>query len=111
MQQKDIFRKILNWTKDEDFWVRRASAVILIPAILKDNYAGIHPLEIANKLLNDENDLVCKGYGWMLKSLSKVDEELVIEYLEKKHSIMPRVSFRYAIEKINAEKRQYLMEL
>ncbi|MBU3073074.1 DNA alkylation repair protein [Clostridium estertheticum] len=111
IQQKDIFRKILNWTKDEDFWVRRASAVILIPAILKDDYAGIHPLEIANKLLNDENDLVCKGYGWMLKSLSKVDEELVIEYLEKKHSIMPRVSFRYAIEKINAEKRQYLMEL
>lgn len=111
IQQKDIFGKILNWTKDEDFWVRRASAVILIPAILKDDYAGIHPLEIANKLLNDENDLVCKGYGWMLKSLSKVDEELVIEYLEGKHSIMPRVSFRYAIEKVNAEKRRYLMEL
>jgi len=111
IQNKDIFERILNWTKDDDFWVRRASAVILIPAILKNDYAGIHPLEIANKLLNDENDLVCKGYGWMLKSLSKVNEELVIEYLEEKHSIMPRVSFRYAIEKINIGKRRYLMGL
>lgn len=111
IQHKEIFSKILNWTKDEDFWVRRASAVILIPAILKNDYADIYPLEIADRLLNDENDLVCKGYGWMLKALSKVDEELVIKYLEKKHSNMPRVSFRYAIEKMDTEKRQYLMGL
>lgn len=111
IQHKEIFSKILNWTKDEDFWVRRASAVILIPAILKNDYADIYPLEIANRLLNDENYLVCKGYGWMLKALSKFDEELVIKYLEKKHSDMPRVSFRYAIEKMDTEKRRYLMGL
>ena len=111
IQNKEIFSEILNWTKDEDFWVRRASAVILIPAILKNDYADIHPLEIADRLLNDENDLVCKGYGWMLKALSKVDEELVIEYLKEKQSIMSRDSFRYAIEKMDSEKRLYLMEL
>jgi len=54
------------------------------PAILKNDYADINPLEIANRLLNDENDLVCKGYGWMLKALSKVDEELVIEIFKGK---------------------------
>ena len=47
----------------------------------------------------------------MLKSLSKVNEELVIEYLKEKHSTMQRVSFRYAIEKMNTEKRQYLLGL
>lgn len=111
IQHKEIFSKILNWTKDEDFWVRRASAVILIPAILKNDYADIYPFEIADRLLNDENDLVCKGYGWMLKVLSKVDEELVIEYLKERCSIMPRVSFRYAVEKMDTEKRRYLMGL
>ncbi len=85
--------------------------MILIPAILENDYTYIDPLEIANRLLKDENDLVCKGYGWMLKSLSKVDEDLVVEYLVEKHSVMPRVSFRYALEKIGNEKRLYLMGL
>lgn len=111
IQHKEIFNNILNWTEDEDFWVRRASAVVLIPAISKDDYANINPFEIANRLLNDENDLVCKGYGWMLKVLSKVDEESVVRYLEENHSSMPRVSFRYALEKVDAEKRNYLMGL
>ena len=111
IQHKEIFNNILELTEDKDFWVRRASAVVLIPAISKNDYDGINPFEIADRLLNDENDLVCKGYGWMLKILSKVDEESVIEYLKKKHSIMPRVSFRYALEKMDTEKRRYLMGL
>lgn len=111
IQYKDIFREVLKWTEDEDFWVRRASAVILIPAISRNDYDNIKPFEIADRLLNDENDLVCKGYGWMLKTLSTVDEKSVIEYLEEKHSFMPRVSFRYALEKVNSDKRNYLMGL
>lgn len=83
----------------------------MIPDILKNDFTEIYPLEIADRLLNDDNDLVCKGYGWMLKALSIVDEELVIKYLEKKRSNMPRVSFRYAIEKMNTEKRHYLVRL
>ena len=111
IQYKELFNNILEWTEDEDFWVRRASAVILIPAILRNDYDGISPFEISDRLLNDKNELVCKGYGWMLKALSTVDEKAVIDYLEEKHSSMPRVSFRYALEKVSAEKRRYLMEL
>lgn len=36
-QKKVLFTKIIMWTNDNDFWVRRASAVILIPAIKKMN--------------------------------------------------------------------------
>jgi 3-methyladenine DNA glycosylase AlkD len=111
MQYKELFTNVLEWTKDEDFWVRRAAAVVLIPSIVRRDYAGLMPFEISDRLMNDENELVLKGYGWMLKILSKADEKGVIDYLAQKHNSIPRVAFRYAIEKLDTEKRSYLMGL
>ena len=34
-QDKRLFEQVLSWTQSSDFWVRRASAVVLIPAISK----------------------------------------------------------------------------
>ena len=99
------------WTKDDDFWVRRASAVILIPAILHDDYEGIAPLIISDLLMADKHDLVQKGYGWMLKSLSQVDMETVTNYLIDNYTQMPRTAYRYALEKYDQETRTKLMSL
>lgn len=111
LQYKELFSNVLEWTKDEDFWVRRASAVILIPSLLRNDYGGLMPFEIANRLMNDNNELVLKGYGWMLKAFSQVNKEEVIDYLIRNHKNMPRVSFRYATEKMDKENRLYLMKL
>ncbi len=108
---KSLFQKVTEWTKDEDFWVRRASAVILIPAILHNDYEGIDPFRISNSLMTDEHDLVQKGYGWMLKSLSQVDREVVKDYLILNHAQMPRTAYRYALEKFDKETRKELMSL
>ena len=110
-EYKHLFAEVLKWTQDEDFWVRRASAVVLIPAILHKDYEGICPFQISDALLCDQHDLVQKGYGWMLKCLSMVDPENVINYLMDKHSVMPRTAFRYALEKLDKETRKKLMEL
>lgn len=111
IQQKSLFPKIITWTEDKDFWVRRASAVILIPAILKNDYDEINPFAISDRLMSDEHDLVLKGYGWMLKALSQVDQHCVEEYLIKNHEKMPRVAYRYALEKFDKETRTKLMEI
>lgn len=108
---KSVFQKVTEWTKDEDFWVRRAAAVILIPAILHNDYEGIYPLSISDSLMSDEHDLVQKGYGWMLKSLSQVDMETVKNYLILNHARMPRTAYRYALEKFDKETRKELMNL
>ena len=108
---KSLFSKVMAWTKDEDFWIRRASAVILIPAILHDDYEGIAPLIISDLLMADKHDLVQKGYGWMLKSLSQVDKESVTNYLIDNHTQMPRTAYRYALEKYDKETRKELMSL
>lgn len=110
-RNKSLFSKIKKWTRDKDFWVRRASAVILIPAILHNDYEGIEPLMISDLLMSDKHDLVQKGYGWMLKSLSQIDMETVTNYLIDNHTKMPRTAFRYALEKYDKETRKKLMSL
>ena len=110
-QQKALFAKVLEWTSHPDFWVRRAAAVVLIPAILREDSRGIEPLKIADRLLKDSHDLVQKGYGWMLKCLSEVEPATVVRYLEEHHKEMPRTAFRYALEKTDQETRKRLMAL
>ena len=109
--RKELFSSILEWTKDGDFWVRRASAVVLIPAILHNDYHGISPFMISDALICDGHTLVLKGYGWMLKCYSQVEPETVKGYLIDRRTIMPRVAFRYALEKYDAETRNTLLKL
>ncbi|MBD5466775.1 MAG: DNA alkylation repair protein [Lachnospiraceae bacterium] len=110
-QYPSLFPKITEWTKDGDFWVRRASAVILIPSILRDDYKELSPFIISDALMSDEHDLVQKGYGWMLKSLSQIDMPSVKKYLIANHGNMPRTAYRYALEKFDKKTRDELMSL
>ncbi len=110
-QKKSLFVKITAWTDDNDFWVRRASAVILIPAIMKNDYEGMEPFTISDRLMTDSHNLVLKGYGWMLKALSQINPICVKEYLIKNCKKMPRVAYRYALEKFDTETRNKLMQM
>lgn len=108
---KNLFSKIVEWTHSELFWVRRASAVIIIPLIMLDDYEGINPFIISDRLMYDKDKLVQKGYGWLLKILSTKQLDDVYDYLSNHCSDMPRTSFRYALEKMPEEKRRELMNM
>lgn len=109
--QKQRFPEVCQWTRDGDFWVRRASAVILIPSIGRGDYQGLDPYRISDALMEDPHALVQKGYGWMLKCLSEKEPEAVKEYLRKHCGDMPRTAFRYALEKLDKDTRAGLMAL
>ena len=101
--------KLKEWTQSQNRWVRRASAVsLIIPA--KKGLFKEDIFEIADKLLLDADDLVQKGYGWMLKSLCTNYEDDVYQYVLSKRGIMPRTALRYAIEKMPKEKKQEAMK-
>ncbi len=96
------------WAQSEKRWVKRAAAVsLIIPArrgkFLKDIF------DIADILLTDGDDMVQKGYGWMLKAASQAHQENVFNYIMSKKSVMPRTSLRYAIEKMPEESRAKAM--
>jgi 3-methyladenine DNA glycosylase AlkD len=109
-QNNELFEKVVKWTEHPDFWVRRAAAVILIYPIKHHKYQNMKPFLIADVLMKDPHYLVLKGYGWMLKVLSQIEADPVYEYLKNNKAIMPRVSYRYALEKFDKDLKASLME-
>ena len=94
--------ELKGWAKSSNRWVRRASAVSLIIPARNGRYLG-DIFEIADILLLDKDDMVQKGYGWMLKAASQAHQNEVFEYVVRNKGVMPRTALRYAIEKMPKE--------
>jgi 3-methyladenine DNA glycosylase AlkD len=90
------------WAHSDNRWVKRASAVTLIIPARKGLFLD-DIFQIADILHADKDDMVQKGYGWMLKAASQANQEKVFDYVMRKKATMPRTSLRYAIEKMPAE--------
>ncbi len=96
------------WAKSPNRWMKRASAVSLIVPARKGLFLD-DILEIADILLTDGDDMVQKGYGWMLKASSQAHQKEVFDYVIRKKAVMPRTSLRYAIEKMPEELKALAM--
>ena len=97
------------WTKSGNRWLRRASAVTLILPARKGKFLE-DIFQISDKLLKDDDDLVQKGYGWMLKEASRIHQREVFDYVMKNKKDMPRTALRYSIEKLPKNMRILAME-
>lgn len=107
-QFPEYFPKVKKWAVSKNRWLRRASAVVLIYSINKKK--SIEPVfEIADILLLDKDDMVQKGYGWMLKEASNHEPNKVFEYVMRHKKEMPRTALRYAIEKLSPDLRKQAM--
>jgi 3-methyladenine DNA glycosylase AlkD len=96
--QKDI-RPLLRLARSKNLWERRI-AIVSTFAFLKGGddkptYA------LADILLFDEEDLMHKAVGWLLREAGKkVDESRLRKYLDRHAKTMPRTTLRYAIERL-----------
>lgn len=97
LQFPELAPKTRRWAYSRNRWERRASAVALIPA-LRRKLLLKEAFQTANILLRDKEDLVQKGYGWMLKEASNRFPKEVFRYVMKNRQKMPRTALRYAIE-------------
>lgn len=100
--------ELLRWTESHNRWVKRGAAVTLIIPAREGRFHDI-VFRIADVLLADTDDLVQKGYGWMLKAASQHNTDAVFAYVMKYKQQMPRTALRYAIEKMPEELRRKAM--
>jgi 3-methyladenine DNA glycosylase AlkD len=101
--------KLKIWATSDNRWVKRAAAVSLIVPARKGLFLD-EIFEIADTLHSDKDDMVQKGYGWMLKVASQKHQKEVFDYVMSKKNTMPRTSLRYAIEKMPDDLRKKAME-
>jgi 3-methyladenine DNA glycosylase AlkD len=90
---KNVFR----WAKSRDRWHRRAACVALIRgARAKMFFPEI--VKLSDSLLADDDDMVQKGLGWLLRETAKFDAKRTVPYLMKIRGRAPRLVLRTACE-------------
>jgi 3-methyladenine DNA glycosylase AlkD len=105
----EFVSELKKWAVSKNRWMRRGAAVSLIIPAKQGNFLN-DVLEIADALLLDNDDLVQKGYGWMLKAASNKNQKEIFDYVIKNKSVMPRTALRYAIEKMPKRLKLKAME-
>jgi 3-methyladenine DNA glycosylase AlkD len=96
------------WTGSKNRWKRRGAAVALVPSARR----GLHMreiLRIAQPLLPDEDDMVQKGVGWLLKETYPKKPAEVMRFLTPRRTQTSRLVLRYAAEKMSAPDRTRLL--
>ncbi len=88
-------------------WERRIGVLATFSFIRQKDFKDI--LKIAALLFADEQDLMHKAVGWMLREMGKRDEKVLESFLDKHAAKMPRTMLRYAIERMPEKKRKGYM--
>ena len=65
-KEPKLVEKLLIWTDSDNRWRRRAAAVSLVP-IARNGEKREEVFRIADRLIEDRDDVVQKGVGWLLK--------------------------------------------
>ncbi|HWR16724.1 MAG TPA: DNA alkylation repair protein [Terriglobales bacterium] len=97
-------KAVFTWAKSRDRWHRRAAAVSLIRAIQQQKCRR-EVVQISNLLLKDEDDMVQKGLGWLLRVAAKADHDVTLPYLMKIRDKAPRLVLRTACETLPIDEK------
>lgn len=108
LDRPSLAPRVASWAAHRVLWVRRASAVALIP-LLRRGEAQALAYRVAARLHPDSEHLIQKAVGWMLREAGKRDPRRLERYLRLNGATIPRTTVRYAIERFPAAKRAALL--
>jgi 3-methyladenine DNA glycosylase AlkD len=89
------------WTASKNRWKRRAAAVSLTWEARKGRHSAAI-FALAARLMLDDDEMVQKGTGWLLKETYPPHPRETVEFLLKWNDRAPRLTLRYAAEKMTA---------
>ena len=105
-REKIVLKKL---SQDKNMWSRRMAILATFALIRIGRFD--ESLWLAKKYLSDQEDLMHKATGWMLREVGKRDKKILERFLKEYASTMPRTMLRYAIEKFSPAERKYFMNL
>ncbi len=102
-------KKLLyKFAHSKNLWERRIAILSTFTFIRAGKFENT--FKISDILLNDDQDLIHKAVGWMLRETGKKDLSAEEQFLKQRYKKMPRTMLRYAIEKFPEVKRKkYLL--
>jgi 3-methyladenine DNA glycosylase AlkD len=101
-------RQVFVWAKSPNRWRRRAACVALIRGERERQFFA-EIVRLSNLLLQDEDDMVQKGLGWLLRETAKADPTRTVPFLMKIRKKAPRLVLRTACETLPVATRKLIM--
>jgi len=95
---------LTDMARSSDLWRRRVAVLATLPLIKRGETKEI--MRLARMLLADQEDLMHKAVGWMLREVGKVEPQTLDAFLDRQATKMPRTMLRYAIERMPEAKRK-----
>jgi 3-methyladenine DNA glycosylase AlkD len=103
-RMKTIFR----WARSKDRWHRRAACVALIRGARARMFFP-EIVKLSELLLEDSDDMVQKGLGWLLRETAKFDAKRTVPYLMRIRGRAPRLVLRTACETLPVATRKKVL--
>ena len=101
-------KMVFQWAKSANRWHRRAACVALIRGTRKKMFFP-EIQRLTAILLSDDDDMVQKGLGWLLRETAKTDPRRAVPYLKSLHKA-PRLVLRTACETLPADTRARVLK-
>ena len=101
-------RRVFVWARSRNRWRRRAAAV----ALLRGTNQGMfweEVQQITKALLEDGDDMVQKGLGWLLRETARYDGPHTMPLLMSIRERAPRLVLRTACERLTAVQRKQVL--
>jgi 3-methyladenine DNA glycosylase AlkD len=100
--------RVFRWAKSPDRWHRRAACVALIQGTRRKMFFP-EIRRLSDLLLSDEDDMVQKGLGWLLRETAKADAKRTVPYLMSIRERAPRLVLRTACETLPTGVRKKIL--
>ena len=101
-------RYVFRWAKSRNRWFRRAACVALIRGARRKMFLA-EIKRLSRLLLSDEDDMVQKGLGWLLRETAKFDAQRTVPYLMSIRKRAPRLVLRTACETLPQRTRKKVL--
>jgi 3-methyladenine DNA glycosylase AlkD len=100
--------RVFRWAKSRNRWFRRAACVALIQGTRRKMFF-FEITRLSGALLSDEDDMVQKGLGWLLRETAKADLQRTVPYLMSIRKRAPRLVLRTACETLPRATRKAIL--
>jgi len=101
--------RVFVWARSSNRWSRRAACVVLVHSVRRKLYSN-EVFRLSRMLLADEDDMVRKGLGWLLREMGKANPAVQVPFLMKIKDKAPRLVLRIACEKLPARTRAQVLK-
>jgi len=103
-------RKVLYKLAKSKMMAERRTAIVTTLYFIGKNDVD-DAFKLAEITLYDKEDLIHKANGWALRFAGDKDRKKLLKFLDRYAATMPRVTLRYALEKMDKKTKEHYMNL